>query len=203
MNSIKTALLLSILTVLLVITGGALGGRGGMVMAFVFACVLNFGSWWFSDKIILKMYNAKQINENEAPHLFNVVMEVSKRAMMPMPKIYIINDSSPNAFATGRNPEHAAVAVTNGILNLLSNDELKGVIAHELAHIKNHDTLISSIVATIAGAISMLASMARWGMMFGGMGRNDKENDSNPIASILVMILAPIAAFLIQMAISR
>ncbi len=205
MNNFKTVIFLSVLTGLLIMVGGAIGGQSGMIMAFMFACIINFGSWWFSDKIVLKMYHAKEIEKKDSPDLFAIIEEVAKNAGLPMPKVYVIEQNSPNAFATGRDPSHAAVAVTTGIMNILTIDELKGVIAHELAHIKNHDTLIASIAATIAGAISMLASIARWGLIFGGGmgGRNKDDRNSNPIAGIIVMILAPIAAMLVQMAISR
>ncbi|MBI5207769.1 MAG: zinc metalloprotease HtpX [Candidatus Firestonebacteria bacterium] len=204
MNNIKTFLFLSLLTSLLVIAGGALGGQNGMFFAFFFACIMNFVSYWFSDKIVLAMYKAREINEQDDTALFAIIKEVADKASLPMPKVYIINDHSPNAFATGRNPEHAAVAVTTGIMNLLTKEELKGVLGHEFAHIKNRDILIGTVAATIAGAISMLASIARWGLMFGGMGgRRDDDRNSSPIAAIAMMIIAPIAAMLIQMAVSR
>ncbi|MBI5417375.1 zinc metalloprotease HtpX [Candidatus Poribacteria bacterium] len=204
MNNLKTALLLVVMTMLFILVGGALGGQSGMVMAFFFACLMNLGSWWFSDKIVLYMYKAQALEEKNDPALFALVREVADSANLPMPKICIMNNPSPNAFATGRNPKNAAIVFSTGIMNLLSRDELKGVIGHELAHIKNRDILISSIVAILAGAITMLASIARWGMIFGGMGgRRDDDRDSNPIVAIIVMILAPIAAMLVQFAISR
>ena len=203
-NTLKTTFFLAALSVLFIFIGSVVGGQNGATMALVMAGVMNIGAYWFSDKIVLAMYRAKQVTEKEAPELFSVVRELTMRAGLPMPKVYIIDNPAPNAFATGRNPEHAAVAVTTGILSLLSRDELAGVAAHELAHIKNRDILISTVAATIAGAISYISHMASWGLMFGG-GRRDSE-DRNPISSVVaiaVMILAPIAAMLIQMAISR
>jgi heat shock protein HtpX len=188
--------------VLFVAIGGALGGRSGMVMAIVIAAVMNVGMYWFSDKLVLSMYHAKPVTEVEAPELHAIVRMLVQKAGMPMPKVYIIPEETPNAFATGRNPEHAVVAVTQGIMRILSRDELSGVIAHELAHIKHRDMLTGTIVATIAGAISMLAQMAQWAMIFGGRRDNDDEGGS-PIVSIVMMIVAPIAAMLVQMAISR
>ncbi len=205
MNRFKTTLLLSLLTMLLVFMGGALGGKGGMLIAFVMAAVMNFGSYWFSDKIVLKMYNAREITREVHPAFYDMVARLAGRAGLPMPKVYIIPDDSPNAFATGRNPEHAAVAATDGILRILTPDELEGVMAHELAHVKNRDILISSIAATIAGAISMIGNMLQWGAMF-GVGRGDDEEGGGiggMIGSLAMAILAPIAAMLIQMAVSR
>ena len=205
MNRFKTTLLLSLLTMLLVFMGGALGGKGGMLIAFVMAAVMNFGSYWFSDKIVLKMYNAREITREVHPAFYDMVARLAGRAGLPMPKVYIIPDDSPNAFATGRNPEHAAVAATDGILRILTPDELEGVMAHELAHVKNRDILISSIAATIAGAISMIGNMLQWGAMFGA-GRGDDEEGGGIgglIGSLAMAILAPIAAMLIQMAVSR
>lgn len=189
------------LTVLLVFAGGALGGRGGAIFAFGLAMIMNFGSYWFSDKIVLKMYHAQEIGPQQAPELYTMVRNLATRAGLPMPKVYIIPNPQPNAFATGRNPDHAAVAVTEGIMRLLSREELAGVIGHELAHIKNRDILIGTIAATIAGAISMLANMAQWAMIFGGFGSDD--DDVHPLAMIPMIILAPLAAMLIQLAISR
>jgi heat shock protein HtpX len=202
MNTIKTALLMTVLTVLLVFVGNILGGNGGMMIAFSFAVVMNFGTYWFSDKIVLRMYKAQQIQREDNPELFRMTEELTARAGIPMPKLYIIPNEQPNAFATGRNPQHAAVAVTNGILKMLSREELMGVIAHELSHVKNRDILVGTIAATIAGAISMLANMAQWAMIFGG-GRSNNERGGNPIALIAMMIVAPLAAMMIQMAISR
>ncbi len=203
-NTLKTTFFLAALSVLFIFIGSILGGQNGATMALVMAGVMNIGAYWFSDKIVLAMYRAKQVTEREAPELYGVVRELTMRAGLPMPKVYTMNNPAPNAFATGRNPEHSAVAVTTGILSLLSRDELAGVVAHELAHIKNRDILISTVAATIAGAISYISHMASWGLMFGG-GRRD-EGDRNPFGSVIaiaVMILAPIAAMLIQMAISR
>ncbi len=203
-NTLKTTFFLAVLSILFIFIGSLLGGQSGATMALVMAGVMNIGAYWFSDKIVLAMYRARQVTEREAPELYSVVRELTMRASLPMPKVYIMDNPAPNAFATGRNPEHSAVAVTTGILGLLSRDELSGVIGHELAHIKNRDILISTVAATIAGAISYITHMATWGLMFGG-GRRD-ENDRNPFGSaiaIAVMILAPIAAMLIQMAISR
>ncbi|GJL78661.1 MAG: protease HtpX [Nitrospinaceae bacterium] len=201
MNTLKTTILLGGLTLMLVFGGMALGGQEGMVIAFLFAVAMNFGAYFFSDKMVLSMYKAQEVQEIDAPQLFRTVRELSRRAEIPMPKVYIIPSDQPNAFATGRNPENAAVAVTEGITRILDHDELAGVLAHEIAHVKNRDILIGTIAATIAGAISMLANIAQWGMLFGG-GRRD-GNGGNPIVMILMMILAPIAALLVQMAISR
>jgi len=203
-NTLKTTFFLAVLSVLFIFIGSLLGGQSGATMALMMAAVMNIGAYWFSDKIVLAMYRARQVAEREAPELYGVVRELTMRAGLPMPKVYIMDNPAPNAFATGRNPEHSAVAVTTGILGILSRDELAGVIGHELAHIKNRDILISTVAATIAGAISYITHMATWGLMFGGGRRNDE--DRNPFGSaiaIAVMILAPIAAMLIQMAISR
>ena len=202
MNTLKTVVLLTFLTVLLVFVGGAIGGRSGMVIAFAMALVMNFVSYWFSDKIVLAMYKAQPVTEAQAPELYGSVRRLSQKAGLPMPKVYIIPDESLNAFATGRNPEHGVVAVTEGILRTLSRDELEGVLAHELSHIKHRDILTGTIVATIAGAISMLAQMAHWAMLFGG-GRRDDDEGGSPIVALVMMIVAPIAAMLVQMAISR
>jgi heat shock protein HtpX len=202
MNSIKTVGLMTLLTVLLVLAGDYLGGRGGAQMFFLFALVMNLGSYWFSDKIVLKMYRAQQVTEQQAPELVGMIKKLAREAELPMPKVYITPQQTPNAFATGRNPAHAAVAVTQGILNILSPQELEGVLAHELAHVKNRDILIGTIAATIAGAITMLASMARWAALFGGLGSDDDDGGGG-LGAIVMMILAPIAAMLIQMAISR
>jgi len=200
MNTLKTTFLLTALTLLLLFFGKALGGNGGMVMALIMAGVMNFVSYWFSDKIVLKMYGAKEVTEAEAPRLYGITRQLAMKANLPMPKVYIIPGVSPNAFATGRNPQHAAVAATEGILKMLNDEELEGVMAHELAHVGNRDILISSIVATIAGAISMLANMAQFAAMFGG---RDRERGGNPMVMIAMAIIAPIAAMLVQMAISR
>ncbi len=204
MNHFKTFILMLVLTGLFILVGTAVGGKSGAIYAFVFAALMNFFAYWFSDKIVLKMYGAKEVSQQEAPELHRIVAELTNRASMPMPKIYIMENDTPNAFATGRNPDHAAVAVTTGLLRILSRDELTGVIGHELSHIKHRDILISTIAATIAGAISMLASMARWGAIFGG-GRSDDRGGggANLIFVLLATMVASIAAMLIQMAISR
>jgi len=204
MNRFKTFFLMLILTVLFILVGTAIGGRSGAIYAFVFAGLMNFVMYWFSDKIVLRMYRAKEVTQGEAPELYQIVGELVNKAGLPMPKVYIMENETPNAFATGRNPEHAAVAVTTGILRILSKDELMGVIGHELSHIQHRDILISTIAATMAGAISMLSSMARWGAIFGG-GRSDEEGGGggNILVVLVVSIFASIAAMLIQMAISR
>ncbi|MDO8281042.1 MAG: zinc metalloprotease HtpX [Thermodesulfovibrionia bacterium] len=200
MNILKTAALMTGLTLLLIFAGGAMGGKSGMTIALMIAFGMNVFTYWFSDKIVLKMYKAKEVNQTEEPELYSIVRNLAQRAELPMPKVYIIEQPQPNAFATGRNPEHAAVAVTTGIMQILSREELEGVLAHELAHVKNRDILIATVAATVAGAISYLAHMAQWAMIFGG---RDDDEGSNPVAAIVMMIVAPIAAMLIQMAISR
>jgi heat shock protein HtpX len=205
-NTLKTTFFLTLMTVLLVGVGKLLGGNNGMVMAFIFAMIMNGISYWFSDKIVLAMYRAQRVTEAEAPELYNVTQGLASRAGMPMPKVYIIESDTPNAFATGRNPEHAAVAATTGILRLLNREELTGVLAHELSHIRHRDILISTVAATIAGAISMLANIAQWGLMFGGFGGRRDDRDAGPlglIGMLVTIILAPLAAMLIQMAVSR
>ncbi len=202
MNTMKTFLLMGVLTVMLVFIGRLLGGEGGMIMAFVLAAVMNFGTYWFSDKLVLRMYKAQQVTQADAPELYNLVQELSGRANLPMPKVYVIPGDQPNAFATGRNPQNAAVAVTQGIMRTLSRDELRGVIGHELAHVKHRDILVGTVAATMAGAISMIANMAQWAMIFGG-GRSSDDEGGNPIAGLAMMIIAPIAAMMVQMAISR
>ena len=202
MNLMKTTFLLTALTLLLLFVGKAIGGNGGMMMALIMAGVMNLVSYWFSDKIVLKMYGAREVTEAEAPRLYRITNQLAMKAMLPMPKVYIIPGMSPNAFATGRNPQHAAVAATEGILQMLNDEELEGVMAHELAHVGNRDILISSVVATIAGAISYLAHMAQWAAIFGG-GRDRDEEGGSPFVMIAMAIVAPIAAMLIQMAISR
>ncbi len=197
-NLLKTAVLMAAITALFMAIGAALGGRAGMVLALGLAVAMNFFSYWFSDKLVLRMYNAQEVDESSAPQFYRMVRELAQRAELPMPRVYLIEEGAPNAFATGRNPHHAAVAATTGILRVLSDRELRGVMAHELAHVKHRDILISTISATMAGAIGMLANFA---MLFGG--RDSEGRPANPIVSILVMILAPIAASLIQMAISR
>ena len=197
-NWVKTAMLMAAITALFVVIGGVIGGSKGMMLALIIALGMNFFSYWFSDKLVLRMYNAQEVDETTAPQFYRMVRELAARAQLPMPRVYLINEDAPNAFATGRTPEHAAVAATTGILRVLSEREMRGVMAHELAHVKHRDILISTISATMAGAISALANFA---MFFGG--RDDEGRPSNPIASILVAILAPIAGALIQMAISR
>jgi len=201
-NIFKTGLLLAVLTAMLVVIGGAIGGQQGMVIAFFVALAMNFFSYWFSDKMVLAMYRAQPIEESQAPALYAIVRRLATKAQIPMPRVYLIPTDTPNAFATGRNPEHAAVAVTEGIMRILDQDELEGVLAHELSHVKNRDVLISTIAATLAGAITYLAHMAQWAAMFGGR-RDDDEGGSNPIAMIAMAILAPIAAMLVQLAVSR
>jgi heat shock protein HtpX len=198
-NGLKTALLLGALSGMLLLIGDLLGGSNGIVIAFIFAAVMNLGSYWFSDKIVLRMYRAQEVGSDHA--LYRITERLARQGGLPMPKVYVIPESSPNAFATGRNPEHAAVAATQGILQVLSEHELEGVIAHELAHVKHRDILISSVAATIAAAIMMVARMAMYAGMFGG--RDDREGGSNPLALLGMVILAPIAAMLIQAAISR
>jgi heat shock protein HtpX len=202
MNMMRTFLLMGLMTVLLVIVGNLLGGQNGMIMAFLFAMVMNFGAYWFSDKLVLRKYNAQEVTKADSPDLFSLVEELAGKAELPMPRVYIVPDEQPNAFATGRNPSHAALAVTQGILRTLSRDELRGVLGHELAHVKNRDMLTGTVAATMAGAISMIASMAQWGMMFGGSRSDDREGGGG-LGGIVAMIVAPIAAMLIQMAISR
>jgi heat shock protein HtpX len=203
-NYFKTAVLLGVMTGLILVVGRALGGQQGMLLALVFAGVMNFVSYWFSDKIVLKMYRGREVSPAEAPRFHAIVDRLIARADLPKPKLYILPGDSPNAFATGRNPAHAAVAATEGVMKLMSDEEFEGVIAHELGHVKNRDILISSIAATIAGAITFLATMARWGALFGGYGGNDRERGGgNIITLLLTAILAPIAAMVVQMAISR
>jgi len=204
MNQLKTGLLLAGLTVLLVLMGRWLGGTNGMVIAFVLALAMNVGSYWFSDRIVLAMYRAQPITPDQAPELYAIVQRLAERAGLPMPKLYVVPDPTPNAFATGRDPQHSAVAVNEGLLRLLDMEEVEGVLAHELSHVKNRDTLISTIAATIAGAITMLAHMGQWALMFGGFGGDrDREGGYNPLAALLMIIVAPIAALLLQMTISR
>lgn len=196
-------MLLTALTLILIWAGGAIGGQSGALIALILAAVMNIGSYWFSDKIVLRMYKATEVTEAEEPEFYNIVKELAQKAQLPMPKVYIIPQDSPNAFATGRNPEHAAIAATSGIIRLLSKEELRGVMAHELAHVQNRDILIGSIAATIAGAVSYLATMAQWALIFGGGSRDRDRGGAHPAVMIAVMILAPIAAMIVQMAISR
>ena len=200
-NAFKTALLLTALTLLLMLIGRAFGGERGMLLALGFAALLNFVSYFYSDKIALAMYRAKPVTWEELPRAYQAVERLTQRVGLPMPKIYVIPTDSPNAFATGRNPKHASVAVTRGILNLLNDEELEGVLAHELGHVRNRDILISSIAATIAGAITYLAEIGRWGLIFGGMDRDDR--DGGGFGALLMLFLAPFAAMLIQLAVSR
>lgn len=200
MNHIKTLVLLVLLTLILVWAGAAFGGKQGMTIALIFALGMNFFAYWFSDKIVLRMYGAREVTEIEAPELYGIVRRLAQKAGMPMPRVYIIEEDQPNAFATGRNPSHAAVAVTTGIMRILNQEELAGVIGHELSHIRHRDILVSTIAATIAGAISYLAQMAQWAAFF---GHRDDEEGGNPIAALIMMIVGPIAALIVQMAISR
>ena len=203
-NTLKTTFLLGLLTGLIILIGQYVGGSQGMLLAFVFAAVMNFAAYWFSDKMVLRMYSAQPVDESQAPELYTIVRELADTNQMPMPKVYIIPTDTPNAFATGRNPQHAAVAVTEGIMRLLRPEELKGVLAHELAHVRNRDTLTSTVAATLAGAIMMLANMLRWSAIFGGMQSNDRDRGGGGLLGLLAMtIVAPLAATLIQLAISR
>jgi len=202
-NMLKTTLLLGLLTGLLLTIGQYFGGSQGMIIALGFAVVMNFGSYWFSDRIVLAAYGAREISDQDAPDLLRIVRELAAAAQMPMPRVYIVPSESPNAFATGRSPAHAAIACTEGILRLLTPDELRGVLAHELSHVRNRDTLISAIAATLAGVVLMAARMAGFAAMFGAGGRDERDDRSGVLGSLLLMILAPIAATLIQLAISR
>jgi heat shock protein HtpX len=204
-NTMKTTFLLALMTVLIILIGRAIGGQQGMVLAFVLAGAMNLGSYWFSDRIVLAMYRAQEISPQEQPGIHQMVAELAQNAGIPKPRVYIIEDDSPNAFATGRNPQHAVVAVTTGILRILSRDELRGVLAHELGHVRNRDILVGSIAATMAGAIMMLANMARFAAIFGGGRSSDEEGGGGGgiIGMLVLTIVAPIAAMLIQMAISR
>jgi heat shock protein HtpX len=202
MNTFKSTLLLVLLTVFLIFIGAYFGGRNGMVLAFILSVVFNFGTYFFSDKLALSMYRAQPATREELPRVYNVVERLAAKQGLPMPKVYVIPSESPNAFATGRNPKHASVAVTHGILNLLDDEELEGVLAHELGHVRNRDILTSSIAATLAGAITMVARMGFWASLFGG-GRDDRDRGGGGMTGLLMIILAPIAATLIQLAISR
>jgi heat shock protein HtpX len=199
----KTTILLGALTGLLMLIGGLVGGRHGVQIALIFAVAMNFFSYWFSDKMVLAAYGAKPIDASSAPEVFAIVQELALQAHIPMPRLYLIDSDTPNAFATGRNPNHAAVAVTRGIMRICTRDELKGVLAHELSHVINRDILTSSIAATLAGAVMMLGTMARWGAIFGGFGGRDEDERGGIIGLVVAAILAPIAASLIQLAISR
>jgi len=204
MNQIKTFILMLVLTAIFLLVGNAIGGKSGMVYAFIFAAAMNFFAYWFSDKLVLRMYGAKQVSQSDAPELYQIVGELTNKASLPMPKVYVMENDTPNAFATGRNPEHAAVAVTTGILKILSKDELMGVIGHELSHVKNRDILVSTIAATMAGAIGMLARMGQFGALFGGARSDgDEGGRGNFIGVLIFSMIAAFAAILIQMAISR
>jgi heat shock protein HtpX len=205
MNTLKTTILLSTLTGLLMLVGRALGGTGGMFIAFMFAILMNGGAYWFSDRLALRMAGAREVSPSEAPDLHRLVADLARRAELPMPRVFLVDTEAPNAFATGRNPAHGVVAVTTGIMGILDRDELAAVIAHELGHIKNRDTLISSVAATVAGAITMIANMAQWALLFGGLGGSDDEEGgmAGVFGGIIMIILAPLAATLIQLAISR
>lgn len=202
-NVMKTGFLLAVLTALFLLIGNAVGGEQGMIMAFGIAVVMNVGTYWFSDKIVLRMYGAREVSEAEAPSLHGMVRRLSIAAGIPMPKVYVIPTDSPNAFATGRNPAHAAVAVTEGITRLLSPDELEGVLAHELGHVKNRDILIGTVAATLAGAVMMLARFAQFAAIFGGGGRDRDEGGGGALGMIFLAIVAPLGAMLVQMAVSR
>lgn len=188
--------------VLFILVGNLIGGQSGMLIAFIISLALNFGSYWFSDKIVLTMYRAHEVTRKEFPNLFNIVERLASKAGLPMPKVYVMDNPTPNAFATGRNPQNSAVAVTTGIMNILNDEELEGVIAHELTHIKNRDILVSTIAATLVGTITFIARMAGWAAMFGGSSRDDRDN-GNIFYELALIIIAPIAAMLIQLAISR
>ncbi len=202
-NQIRTTILLAALTALIVLIGRLLGGQQGMIIAFIFAAGMNFFSYWFSDKIVLKMYRAQEATPQQAPEIYDMVRELARRAQLPMPKVYVIPQEAPNAFATGRNPQHAVVAVTEGLVQLMNREEVMGVLAHEMAHVKNRDILIGSIAATMAGAIMILGTMARWAAIFGGGSSNDDEGGGGIIGLLVMAIIAPLAAMIIQMAISR
>jgi heat shock protein HtpX len=203
MNRLKTAMLLATLTAVLLWAGHGLAGEGGFLVALMAAGVMNVGAYWWSDRIVLRMYGAQPVTESDAPELYSIVRHLAQRSAVPLPKVYLIPEAAPNAFATGRNPHHAAIAVTEGLIRLLNREELAGVIAHELGHVKNRDTLIMTVAATIAGAISMLANIASWGLIFGGGQASDDDEGAHPVAGLLGIFLAPFAAMLIQAAISR
>jgi heat shock protein HtpX len=202
MNRVKTVMLLATLTAVLLWAGHALGGHNGLVMALVVAGLMNIGAYWWSDQLILRMYGAQEVTEAQAPELYAIVRALARHARLPMPKLYVIPEAAPNAFATGRNPQHAAVAVTEGLVRLLDREELAGVVAHELGHVRHRDTLVMAVVATIAGAVSMLAHIAQWSLLFGG-GASEEEERGHPLAGLLGVLLAPFAAMLIQLASSR
>ena len=201
MNTVKMVFLMTVMMILFLFVGYLVGGNSGMTVAFIFALMMNFGSYWFSDKIVLAMYRAKEVTSESAPKLYSLVEQLAQSAGLPMPRVYVIDDPTPNAFATGRNPNHAAVAATTGIIQTLNSDELAGVLGHELAHVKHRDILISTIAATFVGTITFIAQMAGWAMMFGGRGNS--RDDDNGLGSLFLVFLAPIAATLLQLAISR
>jgi heat shock protein HtpX len=203
MNTLKMVLIFLVLMILFIWIGGMIGGRTGMMIAFALATAINVFAYWFSDRMVLAMYKAKQITEGDNPRLFRIVRSVATKGMLPMPRVFIVPTKGPNAFATGRNPEHAAVAATEGIMELLTDDELEGVIGHEMAHIQNYDMLIGTVAATIAGAIGILSSMARWGAIFGGYGGRDNERGGSGLSLLVAAIVAPLVAMVLQMAISR
>ena len=203
MNTIKTAILMALLTVLLVMVGGALGGRNGAQMMLIISLIMNFITYWNSDTIILKSYNAREITRSQAPQLYGLVEQLARKAELPMPKVCIIRSEAPNAFATGRNPEHSAVCVTTGIMKTLSYEEMAGVLAHELSHIKHHDTLIATIAASFAGVISMIGNIAQWTAIFGGFGGRNRDDNGGIVGLIFMIVIAPLCAMLIQLAISR
>src|ERR671918_808982 len=203
MNTFRTTVLLAVLTALLVWLGDMFGGRQAAIMALLIAGAINFFSYWFSDKIVIKMYGGQEVGPQDDPELYGIVQDLAQRAALPMPKVYVLPQETPNAFATGRNPEHAAVAVTDGIRRILTKRELTGVLGHELSHVKNRDILVSTIAATLAGAISYLAHMAQWAAIFGGGSRDREEGGSNIFGLLFMIIVAPLAAMLIQMAVSR
>src|SRR5579875_878369 len=200
---LKTTILLAALTGIIMLIGGMLGGRGGLVIAFIFAIGMNFFSYWFSDKMVLRAYHAQPLDQSNAPELYGIVSELAESAHIPMPRLYLIVSDTPNAFATGRNPRHAAVAVTRGIMRICSREELKGVIGHELSHVINRDILISSVAATLAGVVMFIGSMARWGAIFGGFGGRDEDERGGLFGLIFMALVAPLAAAMIQLAISR
>lgn len=202
MNRLKTLILLTVLTALVLAVGQLIGGRSGLLIALGFAVLMNFGAYWFSDKIVLKMYGAQPVDEAQAPELFRIVADLAQRAGLPMPKVYLIPEAAPNAFATGRNPEKGAVAVTEGLMRIVNRDELTGVLAHELGHLKNRDTLVMTVAATLAGTLSHLSNMAMFGLL-GGRSSEDEEGGGNPLLAFLGVLIAPFAAMLVQMAISR
>lgn len=202
MNGLRTWLLMGVLTVLLVFAGKAIGGNAGMAVMLIISMVMNFSGYWWSDKIAIKMTRSRPLNEREAPYMFSIVKNLAKQAGLPMPRLYVTPSSQPNAFATGRNPQHAVVAVTEGIMKLLSEEEIEGVLAHELAHVKNHDILVGSVAAMMAGTISMIANIAQWGLIF-GFGGDDEDSPLGIVGLMVTIIVMPLAALLVQMAISR